>query len=85
MTTTNEELIAQLAEAQTKISQLELEKRNNKTNKIEIKVSDKGCVQINGIRKFPISLYRNEIEQILNMKNDIENFININSEKLHKK
>ena len=31
-----------------------------------LKVSNKGCVQINGIRKFPISLYAEELDIIFN-------------------
>jgi hypothetical protein len=30
------------------------------------KVTEKGCIGIYGIRKFPISLYKNELDQILN-------------------
>ena len=71
----NEELLAQLAEAQAKIAKLELEKENPKKKKIEIKVSQKGCVQINGIRKFPFTFYKAEMEQIFNMKDEIEDFI----------
>ena len=79
---TTEILLAQLAEAQTKIEELELK---NQTKKIEIKVSEKGCVQINGIRKFPVTFYKNELEQIFNMKNELEDFMNINKDKLKSK
>ena len=84
MTMLNEELIVQLAEAKLKIEQLEMEKKTSK-KQIQIKVSEKGCIQINGIRKFPITFYKNEIEQIFDMKDDILNFININQTKLKSK
>ena len=42
---------------------------------IVVKVSQKGCVQLNGIRRFPITFYKNEWEQIFGMKDEIEQFI----------
>jgi hypothetical protein len=53
--------------------------------KIVIKVSQKGCVQINGIRRFPITFYKNEWEQIFAMKNEIEQFIVDNDAQLARK
>ena len=44
----------------------------------EIKVSQKGAVQINNIRRFPITLYRQEMETILDMSDDIRQFIKDN-------
>ena len=82
---TTEILLAQLAEAQNKIEELELKNKTNKKNKIEIKISEKGCVQINGIRKFPVTFYKNELEQIFNMKNELEDFMNINKNNLKSK
>ena len=43
--------------------------------KFVIKVSPKGCVQINGIRKFPVTFYKNEWDIIFGMKAEIEQFI----------
>ena len=79
--TNNEDILAQLADAQKKIAQLELEKQK----KIVIKVSEKGCVQINGIRKFPITFYKNELETIFTMKPELENFMNVHSNDLKSK
>ena len=77
------ELMTQLEEAQKKIAELELEKKIiNKKKEIEIKVSQKGCVQINGIRKFPITFYKEEMEKIFNMKPQIEKFMEDNSNEL---
>ena len=45
---------------------------------IVVKVSQKGCVQINGIRRFPITFYKNEWEQIFSMKDEIVQFIEDN-------
>ena len=52
---------------------------------VVIKVSQKGCVQINGIRRFPITFYKNEWEQIYAMKNEIEQFIVDNDAQLARK
>jgi hypothetical protein len=46
---------------------------------VVVKVSQKGCVQINGIRRFPITFYKNEWEQIFGMKDEIEQFIENNN------
>ena len=81
----NEELAAQLAEAQIKIANLENEKKMKKQKQIEIKVSEKGCVQINGIRKFPITFYKNELEKIFDMKQELETLMNINKNDLKSK
>ena len=43
--------------------------------KTVVKVSQKGCVQINGIRRFPVTFYKNEWKQIFAMKDEIEQFI----------
>ena len=74
-----------IEEAQARIAQLEAELQQSKTKQIQLKVSGKGCVQINGIRKFPFTFYQDEIKIILNMSDEIENFINLNQNKLSKK
>ena len=53
--------------------------------RIVVKVSPKGCVQINGIRRFPITFYKNEWEQIFAMKDEILQFIGENDHLLAKK
>ena len=78
---TTQELEAQLAEAQKKIAELELQNKKKKKG-VELKVSQKGCVQINGIRKFPFTFYVNDIEQIFGMKEEIETFIQDNKSEL---
>ena len=49
---------------------------------VELKVSEKGVVQINNIRRFPITLYKKEIEIIFNMKSEIQTFIHENEKLL---
>jgi len=48
----------------------------------EVKVSQKGAVQINNIRRFPITLYKNEWEKIFNMVDELKAFIEANDAKL---
>lgn len=64
------------------------EKEKNKQEakkKVVIKVSQKGCVQINGIRRFPVTFYKNEWETILGMADEIRSFIEDNKEQLASK
>lgn len=76
-----------LKDAQERIAQLEAELANvkSKTKEIRLKVSEKGCVQINGIRKFPFTFYQDEINIILEMSDQIKDFITNNQDKLAKK
>ena len=71
-----EELKAQLVKLQEENQQLKKKKQ------MSLKVSEKGAVQINGIRRFPITLYRSEIQEIFSKKNEIETFIEENSNQL---
>lgn len=74
--TTNErikELEAQLAQ----------EKAKNK-REMTLKVSEKGAVQINGIRRFPITLYMSEMNKILDNAGMIMEFMRDNDELLAK-
>ena len=63
---------------------VEAQRVQNKKN-IVVKVSPKGCVQINGIRRFPVTFYKNEWEQIFGMKDEIEQFIKDNDHLLARK
>ena len=60
-----------------------LETERTKTEKnIVVKVSPKGCVQVNGIRKFPITFYKNEWEILFSLRDRIEDFIVENDDAL---
>lgn len=69
------------------IEQLRFENEKLKSLKkgITLKASDKGCIQINGLRRFPISLYPAELQAIFNEEKNIRQFINENSDKLSMK
>ena len=49
---------------------------------IVIKVSPKGCVQVNGIRRFPITFYKDEWATIFGLKDRIDTFIEENNSQL---
>ena len=66
---------------QQRIKQLE-EQLASQSTTVKLKVSQKGCVQINGIRRMPITLYRQEMETILDMAEEIRTFIQENSDEL---
>lgn len=46
--------------------------------KLSLKVSAKGGVQLNGLRRFPVTFYAGEWEVILGMADDIRKFIAAN-------
>jgi ribosome-interacting GTPase 1 len=72
-----------LSEANARIAELEKELQKAKNKKeMSFSVSEKGCVQINGVRRFPISLYKSEIKRILDASSEIQEFISQNDEKL---
>jgi len=59
-----EELMAALEKAETAAKK-----------SVVVKVSPKGAVQLNGIRKFPVTFYKDEWATIFSMKDQIESFI----------
>lgn len=76
------DLMKQVAEG--KISAEEAHKMMN-AKKVKLKVSTKGAVQIDGLRRFPVTLYKGEMEQILSMADEIKQFISDNKDKLNAK
>ena len=61
--------------------------KKEKKGKIALKVSQKGAIQINGIRRFPITLYVQEMEKILALANsgELASFIKDNESELVRK
>tara|TARA_X000001036_G_scaffold366792_1_gene351709 strand:- start:568 stop:1182 length:615 start_codon:yes stop_codon:yes gene_type:complete len=81
---TQEQLLSKLAEIN---ALYKAEKKKNarakmREKKPEVKVSQKGAVQINNIRRFPITLYKNEWAKIFALVDDIKTFIEENDDKL---
>lgn len=55
------------------VAALTAEKAKN-VRDIVVKVSPKGAVQINGIRRFPITFYKDEWAIIFGLKDRVESF-----------
>lgn len=49
---------------------------------ITLKVSEKGCVSCYGLSRFPVSLYRSQMEKLLDAAPKIREFIKVNADKL---
>jgi hypothetical protein len=67
--TETEILKAQLAEAKAENHRLKNKAKNG------LRVSEKGCVSLYGIRKFPVTFYAQEWENILDSADAIRAFI----------
>lgn len=50
--------------------------------KVTLKVSEKGCVSVYGLGRFPVTLYRGQMEKLLGEKENILAFIEANASKL---
>ena len=66
------------------VAALEQETAKNEKQRV-VKVSPKGCVQVNGIRRFPVTFYKDEWMQIFGLKDRIESFIQENDAALASK
>ena len=69
-----EELRAQLDAAKRENEELKKQTKP-KTKKPMFTVSEKKCVQINGIRRFPITLYKGEWKKILEHLEELKGFM----------
>jgi hypothetical protein len=59
--------------------QAEMLAQANKPKAITMKVSEKGALSIYGLGRFPVTLYRSQIERLLAAKPQIDAFIKANS------
>jgi hypothetical protein len=74
-------------ELKTEIERLraENEKLKKPRGQVYLKVSEKGGLSVYGMGRFPITLYREQWEKLLNMADDIRAFIQENDGSLKKK
>jgi hypothetical protein len=56
--------------------------KNRGSKGVSMKVSEKGGVSIYGLGRFPVTLYKEQWEKLLDMAEDIRNFIEENKGKL---
>jgi len=73
LTQENEALRAKLADMQALLAQA------SKPKALTLKVSDKGALSIYGLGRFPVTLYRGQMERLLNHAVVIRSFIEANS------
>ena len=73
-----QDLLAMLAAAQNKITELE----SKPARKITFKVTDKGGVSAYGIGRFPVTLYKSQWEMLIAAGPELEAFLKTNAAKL---
>ena len=59
--------------------------KNRSSRGVSLKVSEKGGVSVYGLGRFPVTLYKEQWARLLDMADDIRNFIRENDEKLKTK
>jgi hypothetical protein len=59
--------------------------KNRSSREMRLKVSEKGAVSLYGIRRFPITFYADEWERVLDMAEDVREFIRENEGALKRK
>jgi hypothetical protein len=52
---------------------------------MSLKVSEKGGVSVYGLGRFPVTLYKEQWKKLLDMSDDIRNFIEVNDSQLKSK
>ena len=52
---------------------------------MSLRVSEKGALSVYGLGRFPVTLYREQWEKLLNMGDDIRSFIQTHDSELKKK
>ena len=69
----NEQLRAMLAQAEARLAEA------SKPKALSMKVSEKGALSIYGLGRFPVTLYRGQIERLLAHADTIHAFIKANA------
>ena len=75
-------------ELQAEIERLRAENESLKKparGQMSLKVSEKGALSVYGLGRFPVTLYREQWEKLLNMGDDIRSFIQTHDSELKKK
>jgi hypothetical protein len=74
-------MAAELARLRAENEQL----KASRERRVYLKVSDKGAVSLYGLGRFPVTLYVEQWETILNMGDEIKKFMADNAAKLKRK
>lgn len=70
-----------IAELEAMVAKLKVARQG----KLSLKVSDKGAVSVYGMGRWPVTLYREQWERLLQSKEQIEAFIEANADALSTK
>ena len=81
----NGRVLPNLADMEREIATLKAELANRRNGKLSFKVTEKGCVGIVGLRRFPVALYAQEIERIVAALPALQTFIAENASTLSRK
>lgn len=74
----DEDMKAELERLRAENSRL----KNRGSKGVSMKVSEKGGVSVYGLGRFPVTLYKEQWEKLLDMADDIRGFIQENAGKL---
>lgn len=72
-----------VAELMAKIAQLEADKATKQ--KLTLKVSEKGAISVYGLGRFPVTLYKAQMERLIEIAPQISEFIKVNASSLKNK
>ena len=81
-------LMASEEELKAEIERLRAENETLKRparGQVSLRVSEKGGLSVYGLGRFPVTLYREQWEKLLDMADEIRNFIRDNDRTLKKK
>ena len=59
--------------------------KKGSSKRMSLKVSEKGGVSVYGLGRFPVTLYKEQWKKLLDMSDDIRNFIQANESQLKSK
>jgi len=83
--TSPEDMAAEIARLQAQVAEKDAELKASRERRVYLKVSDKGAVSLYGLGRFPVTLYVEQWETILNMGDEIKTFMADNAAKLKRK
>lgn len=69
------EMAAEIERLQKENSDLKAKNEESKKNKVRLQVAKKGGMSIYGLQRMPITLYKHQWVAILNMSDEIKDFL----------